>query len=98
MAGLKTCAAPARQTSAAPARPPQARRAKMTVRVACALCGGFLVFASALGARPPDVLRSAGAIPANLAGRFRGAVGFQQSASGQYFVFDRGGHTVYGID
>jgi len=62
------------------------------------LCGCILVFASALGARPPDVLRSAGAIPANLAGRFRGAVGFQQSASGQYFVFDRGGHTVYGID
>ena len=58
----------------------------------------LLTIAPALGARPPDVLRSAGAIPAHLAGRFRGAVGFEQSASGQYFIFDRGGHAVYGID
>jgi hypothetical protein len=62
------------------------------------LCGGLLVFAPSLGARPPEVLRSAGAIPANLAGRFRAAVGFQQAASGQYFVFDRGAHAVYGVD
>jgi hypothetical protein len=70
----------------------------MTLRLFCALCGGLLVFAPALTARPPDVLRSAGAIPANLAGRFREPVGFQQSSSGQYFVFDRRAHTVFGID
>jgi hypothetical protein len=68
------------------------------LRVFCILCGCFVALAPALSARPPDVLRSIGAIPANLAGRFRGAIGFQQSASGQYFVFDRGGHTVFGID
>jgi hypothetical protein len=44
------------------------------------------------------VLRSTGAIPAHVAGRFREATGFQQSASGQYFVFDRRAHTVFGVD
>jgi hypothetical protein len=70
----------------------------MILRVICVLCGGLLVFAPALSARRPDVLRSVGAIPANLAGRFREPVGFQQSSSGQYFVFDRRAHTVFGID
>lgn len=44
------------------------------------------------------MLRSTGAVPANIAGRFREPAGFQQSRSGQYFVFDRRGHTVYGMD
>lgn len=52
----------------------------------------------AVGALGVDVLRSKGAIPADLAGRFLAPTGFQQSASGQYFVFDRRAHTVYGID
>jgi hypothetical protein len=52
----------------------------------------------AFGALAADVLRSTGAIPADLAGRFLAPTGFQQSASGQYFVFDRRAHTVYGID
>jgi hypothetical protein len=51
-----------------------------------------------LNARPPEVLRSASAIPAHISGRFREATGFQQAASGEYFVFDRRAHAVYGID
>jgi hypothetical protein len=51
-----------------------------------------------VGAIRTDVLQSTGAIPAHIAGRFREAAGFQQSASGQYFVFDRRAHAVYGID
>jgi hypothetical protein len=47
---------------------------------------------------PADVLKSTRAIPAELAGRFSAPTAFQQSASGQYFVFDRRAHTVYGID
>ncbi len=43
-------------------------------------------------------MRSSGAVPAYVAGQFREPVGFQQSASGQYFVFDRRAHTVYGLD
>lgn len=44
------------------------------------------------------MIQSVAAIPADLAGRFRDPIGFQQAASGQYFVFDRRAHTVYGID
>jgi hypothetical protein len=51
-----------------------------------------------LTALRPDVVRSVGAVPPHLAGRFREAVGFQQAASGQYFIFDRRLHVVFGID
>jgi hypothetical protein len=56
------------------------------------------LFSVVLAAISPDVLRSARAVPPEIAGRFRDPAGFQQAASGQYFVFDRRGHTVYGID
>ena len=61
------------------------------------LCGSFFVVIS-VHALAPEVLRSTGAVPAYVAGQFREPVGFQQSASGQYFVFDRRAHTVYGLD
>jgi hypothetical protein len=59
------------------------------VRVACAL----LLFALV-----PTTIQSIDAIPAHIAGRFRDATGFQQAASGQYFVFDRRSHVVFGVD
>ncbi len=46
----------------------------------------------------PDVLQSVDAIPAHVAGRFRDPFGFERSASGQYFVFDRRSQIVYGVD
>jgi hypothetical protein len=46
----------------------------------------------------PDVLRSVDAIPAHVAGRFRDPFGFERSASGQYFVFDRRSQIVFGVD
>jgi hypothetical protein len=57
----------------------------------------LLLVASAT-ALTPDVITSTGAVPAQVAGRFREATGFQQSASGQYFVFDRRAHAVFGLD
>jgi hypothetical protein len=45
-----------------------------------------------------DVLTSTGGIPAHIAGRFRNPIGFQQSTFGQYFIFDRRAHAVFGID
>lgn len=54
--------------------------------------------ATPLAAIKPDTIRSVGAVPPHIAGRFREAIGFQQSAFGQYYVFDRRAHTVYGID
>jgi hypothetical protein len=58
----------------------------------------LLVFAPVLLALAPDVLRSTSAVPPHLAGRFRAPTGFQQSASGQFFVFDRRLHVVFGVD
>src|SRR5438046_1269249 len=62
------------------------------------LFGALAAAVAIVDARPPDVLRSVSAVPAHIAGRFREAAGFQQSSSGQYFVFDRRAHTVYGLD
>jgi hypothetical protein len=72
----------------------------MTLRVLCVLSIGvlLLVIAPALEALRPDILRSTGAVPAHLAGRFRDPVGFEQSESGQYFIFDRRAHSVHGLD
>ena len=61
------------------------------------LGGSFFVVIS-VHALAAEVLRSTGAVPAYVAGQFREPAGFQQSASGQYFVFDRRAHTVYGLD
>ena len=69
----------------------------MTLRGLCVLCG-FCLFTTSVAALKPDVLRSSAAVPAHIAGRFREATGFQQSSSGQYFVFDRRAHAVYGLD
>jgi hypothetical protein len=45
-----------------------------------------------------EVLRPVLAIPPAIVGEFEDPVAFQQAMSGQYFVFDRRAHTVYGID
>jgi hypothetical protein len=51
-----------------------------------------------LAAIKPDILRSVAAVPPHITGRFRHPIGFQQSAFGQFYVFDRRAHTVYGVD
>jgi hypothetical protein len=43
------------------------------------------------------VLRSTGGLPAHIAGSFQKPLGFQQSDSGQYFVFDRRAHAVFTV-
>lgn len=67
------------------------------------LCVLSLAVAGALQIGPlaalrVDTLRPVSGIPAAIVGEFREPVAFQQAASGQYFVFDRRAHTVYGID
>ena len=74
-----------------PRKPRMFRRVLFGLFASCA----FVVCLSAI---KPDVLRSSNAVPAHVAGRFREVAGFQQSGSGQYFVFDRRAHTVYGLD
>jgi hypothetical protein len=50
------------------------------------------------GAGGPELLRSVAALPPHLAGLFSEAAGFHQLRSGGFLVFDRRGHTVYGVD
>jgi hypothetical protein len=45
-----------------------------------------------------EVLKSVSGIPPQIVGEFKEPLAFQQAANGQYFVFDRRAHTVYGID
>ena len=39
-----------------------------------------------------------GGLPVEIVGEFREPLGYQRTPAGQQFVFDRRGHTVYGID
>src|SRR6186713_154738 len=57
-----------------------------------------ILFTPTLAGLPNVVLRSVRAVPAHLAGRFQNPAGFQQSASGQYFIFDRRLQVVFGMD
>ncbi|HKB11573.1 MAG TPA: hypothetical protein VKD69_13010 [Vicinamibacterales bacterium] len=68
------------------------------LRRALCVAAGCCLLSPALLALKADVIRSTGAVPAHIAGRFRDASGFQQGASGQYYVFDRRSHVVFGID
>jgi len=77
---------------------PESRISNTLRAAAVALVAIGPLVAVPLRARPPDVLRSVAAVPAHIAGRFRDPTGFQQAASGQYFVFDRRAHLVYGLD
>jgi hypothetical protein len=49
-------------------------------------------------ARPAEVLRAVGGIPAHVAGMFEEPVGFQRLASGRFVVFDRRAHAVFTVD
>ena len=64
----------------------------------CALC---LVPLRAFQAKSPgqlEVLKAVGSLPPEVVGLFREPIGFKQTAIGDYFVFDRRGHTVYSVD
>lgn len=45
-----------------------------------------------------DVLRSTGSLPPHIVGLFEEPIGFQQAATGVYYVFDRRAHSIYTID
>jgi hypothetical protein len=67
-------------------------------RPACTIAVAMLLAARSAVALAPEVLTSISAVPPEIAGRFREPRAFQQSAFGQYYVFDRRGHRVYGVD
>jgi hypothetical protein len=45
-----------------------------------------------------EEIRSIGGLPPAICNQFREPLGFQQTAGGVYYVFDRRGHSVYSID
>jgi hypothetical protein len=60
---------------------------------------GLAIGTAAAGRAPePEVLHAVSGLPPHLVGQLVEPYGFGQSASGQYFVFDRRGHAVFGID
>lgn len=78
-------------------------RAARTVRTRAAVVLTLALAAAAPGVAPSaalriEILKSVAAVPPQIVGEFEEPVAYQQAASGQYFVFDRRAHTVYGID
>src|SRR5262245_11281334 len=45
-----------------------------------------------------ETLRATGGLPPHIVGTYEEAIGFEQSASGSYYVFDRRGHSVHLVD
>jgi hypothetical protein len=58
----------------------------------------LLLLASPQAAMRVEVLTSVGGLPPEIVGVYREAAAFQQISSGQYLVFDRRGHAVFGVD
>ena len=52
---------------------------------------------AAAAARPVETLAAIGGLPAHIAGQFSELSSCQQTADGEYFVFDRRGHAVYAV-
>jgi hypothetical protein len=75
-------------------RPISRARVRLAFTGTLALSCGFAV----LTAVPPVIRQPVDALPARVAGLFRDAARFEQRASGDYLVFDRGGHAVFRID
>jgi hypothetical protein len=83
------------------------RRAQAT---AVALAAAASAVAAAQSAPPPrrevpaaspgrvETLRSVGGLPFEIVGGFREPLGYQRTADGDQFVFDRRGHAVFGVD
>jgi hypothetical protein len=63
-----------------------------------ALTAVVSLFHPVYAGRGVEVLRATGGIPAHITGSFREPINFQQAKTGQYFVFDRRGHSVYELD
>ncbi len=65
---------------------------------ACLLLLGTLHLASPAARLRVEVLTSTGGLPPHIVGTFEQPVGFQQAPSGDYFILDRRGQTVYTVD
>jgi hypothetical protein len=65
------------------------------------LLAGIVVAASLISTRAAlrvEVLKSVGGLPPHIVGTFEEPIAFQQAKSGEYYIFDRRGHTVHTVD
>lgn len=74
------------------------RRATLTQSTAALLLAVTSIAGTAPGPAKAEVLRSVGSLPPDIVGVYREPAAFQQVTSGQYLVFDRRAHAVYGVD
>lgn len=70
----------------------------LVVLVTAFLATGYGLPATDLQPGAVDVLKSVSSLPPDIVGLFRDPIGFKQTANGDYYVFDRRGHTVYLVD
>lgn len=63
-----------------------------------AMCLVVWALAAPSAAIRVETLRSAGGLPPDIAGVYREPAAFQQVRSGQYLVFDRRAHAIFGVD
>jgi hypothetical protein len=68
------------------------------MRAALVALALMLAAAASPHALPVEILKSVGGLPPHIAGTFEEAVGFQQAASGTYFVLDRRAQSVHTIN
>lgn len=84
---------------------------KATRRRIAAACCAFCLWhfavasgdgAAAVQAQPSpgriETLKAVNSLAPHVVGLFREPIGFKQTANGEYYVFDRRGHTVYAVD
>lgn len=58
----------------------------------------LLTFLQAPSPGAVQILKAVNALAPHVVGLFREPIGFKQTAIGDYYVFDRRGHTVYAVD
>ena len=76
------------------------RRISATALIGLALTTAALGHQAAVRVSPGtlDVLKAVDSLAPHVVGLFRDPIGFKQTANGDYYVFDRRGHTVYRVD
>ena len=76
------------------------RRISLATIVVCVATTAALGDQAAVRVSPGtiEVLKAVNALAPHVVGLFREPIGFKQTANGDYYVFDRRGHTVYSVD
>ena len=76
------------------------RRTSITFAALLILTTAVLADQAAVRVSPGTVetLKAINSLAPHVVGLFRDPIGFKQTANGEYYVFDRRGHTVYAVD